>query len=50
MRQWFDRLLSDGPAYGYFPDRESSKPVLVVQPSLLQVARDLFHDVALVSK
>ena len=25
VKQWFEGLLSDGPAYGYFP-----KPVLVV--------------------
>ena len=42
VRQWFDRLLSEGPAYGYFP--KSSRTVLIVQASILQRARDLFHD------
>ena len=42
IRQWFDRLLSGGPAYGYFP--EPSKTVLVVRSSYLQKANDLFHD------
>ena len=42
VRQWFNRLLSDDPAYGYFP--EPSKTVLVVRSSDLQKANDLFHD------
>ena len=42
VRRWFDQLLSEGPAYGLFP--EPSKTVLVVQASILQRARDLFHD------
>ena len=42
VRRWFDQLLSEGPAYGYFP--EPSKTVVVVQASILQKARDLFHD------
>jgi len=32
----------DGPAYGYFP--EPCKTVLVVQPSDMQEAIDMFHD------
>jgi len=42
VRQWFDRLLSDGPAYGYFP--EPCKAFLVVQPSDMQEETDMFHD------
>ena len=42
VRRWFDRLLTDGPAYGYFP--EPSKTVLVVRSSDLERANDLFHD------
>jgi len=42
VRRWFDRLLFEGPAYGYFP--EPCKTVLVVQPSDMQKATDMFHD------
>ena len=35
-------LLSEGPVNGYFP--KPSKTVLVVQASILQRERDLFHD------
>ena len=42
VRRWFDKLLTDGPAYGYFP--EPSKTVLVVRSSDLERANDLFHD------
>ena len=42
VRRWFDRLLTDGSAYGYFP--EPSKTVLVVRSSDLERASDLFHD------
>jgi len=42
VRRWFDKLLSDGPAYGYFP--EPCKTVLVVQPSDMQETTDMFHD------
>jgi len=42
VRQWFDRLLSDGPAYGYFP--EPCKTVLIVEPSDMPEATDMFHD------
>ena len=42
VRRWFDRLLIDGPAYGYFP--EPSKTVLVVGSSDLERASDLFCD------
>ena len=42
MRRWFDRLLTDSPAYGYFP--EPSKTVLVVRSSDLERTNDLFHD------
>ena len=42
VRRWFNRLLIDGPAYGYFP--EPSKTVLVVGSSDLERASDLFHD------
>ena len=42
VRQWFEKLLSDGPAFGYFP--VPSKTVFVVQPSDLQKANELFCD------
>ena len=42
VRRWFDRLLIDSPAYGYFP--EPSKTVLVVGSSDLERASDLFRD------
>ena len=42
VKRWFDRLLIDGPTYGYFP--EPSKTVLVVRSSDLERANDLFHD------
>ena len=42
VRRWFDRLLIDGPAYGYFP--EPSKTVLVVGSSDVERASDLFRD------
>ena len=42
MMKWFDRLLTDGPTYGQFP--EPSKTTLVVQSSDLKRANDLFHD------
>ena len=42
VRQWFEKLLSDGPAFEYFS--EPSKTVLVVQPSDLQEADELFCD------
>jgi len=42
VMRWFDRLLSDGPAYRYFP--EPCKTVLVVQPSDMQETTDMFHD------
>ena len=35
VRQWFEQLLSEGPAYGYFP--KPSKTVLVVQASILGI-------------
>lgn len=41
MRKWFDRLLTDSPAYGYFP--EPSNTVLVVQSSDLVRANGLLH-------
>ena len=42
LRELFDRLLSDCPAYGYFS--KPSKTVLVAQPSNLQKVDALFHD------
>jgi len=42
VRRWFDKLLFDGPAYGYFP--ELCKTVVVIQPSDMQEATDMFHD------
>ena len=42
VRRWFDRLLIDGPTYGYFP--EPSKTVLVVASSDLERVSDLFCD------
>ena len=42
VRRWFDRLLIDGPASGYFP--EASKTVMVVGSSDLERASDLFRD------
>ena len=45
MRRWFDKLLIDGPAYGYFP--EPSKTVLVVGSSDLERASDLFRDLGI---
>ena len=38
----FDKLLTDGPAYGYFS--EPSKTVLVIQSSDVERASDLFCD------
>ena len=38
VRRWFNQILSEGPAFGYFP--EPSKTVLVVQVSILQRGRD----------
>ena len=46
VRKWYDRLLPNGPAYGFFP--EPSKTVLVVQSLAidLQKANDLFYDLS----
>ena len=42
VRKWFNRLLTDRPAYGYFP--EPSKAVLVVRSLDLERLNDLFCD------
>ena len=45
LRTWFEELLNRGPAYGYFP--EPSKTVLVVGPSDIQQASELFADLGI---
>ena len=42
LRDWFSLLCSRGPHYGYFP--ESSKCFVVVAPSRLSLAREVFGD------
>ena len=42
LRVWFDKLCDLGPDYGYYP--EPSKSFLVIDPSDLQSAQDLFRD------
>ena len=42
LRVWFDKLCDLGPDYGYYP--EPSKSFLVIDPSDLPSAQDLFRD------
>ena len=42
LRDWFSLLCSRGPRYGYFP--EPSKCFVVVAPSRLSLAREVFGD------
>jgi Reverse transcriptase (RNA-dependent DNA polymerase) len=40
LRSWFDKLLDEGPAYGYFP--KPAKCILVVKPDRLARAKEIF--------
>ena len=40
LRQWWDRLVGDGPAFGYFIN--PSKSVLVVKRDKLEAAETIF--------
>ena len=40
VRKWLDRLVTDGPAYGYFTN--PSKSVLLVKPDRLEAAQAMF--------
>ena len=40
IRNWFDRLLADGPSNGYFA--EPAKSILVVKEETIEEARVLF--------
>ena len=42
IRSWFDRLLTEGPAYGYFA--EPLKSTLVVKEEHMEKAREMFAD------
>ena len=41
LRSWFDALLEQGPAYGYYP--KPAKCILVVKPDFLTLAKKLFR-------
>ena len=40
LRMWFDKLMLDGPKYGYFP--KPSKCILVVKPDRVEKAQSVF--------
>ena len=45
LRAWYDELSCRGPDYGYYP--APSKTVLVVGPSDIQQASELFGDLGI---
>ena len=47
LQTWFEELSHKGPDYGYYP--EPSKTVLVVGPSDVKWASELFKDLGIVS-
>ena len=42
LRDWWERLSTIGPSYGYFPN--ASKTWLVTKEGLLETARSIFAD------
>jgi hypothetical protein len=42
LREWWDRVVENGPNYGYFP--KASKSWLVVKSEKLEEAKELFRD------
>ena len=45
VREWFDRLMVEGPKYGYFPKPE--KCYLIVHPDFILQADNIFRDLGI---